>query len=895
MKIMLNRFFLLIAIVVGIIFINCINVNAEAVNKCDAKTVFDKYKPKADSDASNVTIKIVFNEDVNKTKYSTVVFTLDSVKYGNKFESEKKITEKIELSADPDKALTLTVDKVKEWTGGLDTVMLIFKKTAGDDPDCSGDISFTIKLVGLGRSSSSSGTTGKLDNDYSYGALHIDCSNDSSWAPKDYEFNKYFCAGKKAAESAGNSYDFSSDVSSTMAPLYCKKNDIYKDGELKKEEYYTNVNYYFGTSKTKSKEAIGHYKYHFSPGVVDESKTVDLYCEKTCDEEVEVYYGPPVVSRAGMCFQYNVKVISRTNCYPSGTIPAPMTYSVCTPYPYCTEPGWDGNAGGPNEDFDRCVKNCDGGKYTKKCSSKCYNSVYKKSNKMNSFNLNPFANKLSGNHGLQMGNEINSAILKCANNDYSAGVYRNGEKNYGCYYYDGSIIRWYGLEANLTYYGYQSIYRAPGRWYKTVSSWGIGTPYQVPYDEGFYREPHGGGSWCTDYCSWNGCSKGSSLYLNDYNRIKDEADNKAAFQKAKELCGASTSCTTTEETTVQTNFSMKVKINSDDNKNPYIKDGGDYIKINGDGVETSTKGYDSVIMENDSFDPESSRYGCYDSGASLYKNRYRAKIGFPGTWFNIKTGERSYVGHNTGSSSSWYVEDNKFCLPINYSITNESWLKFYLENIDKPVTERRKISAGSVPNPTYNILAKIENFGYYKWNFDVNCFFASDYVDGSGTKLRSVDLQNLFPNVGDPDNIVENTTDVVKEYPFNWSDKSITSKNDKYIINPIKLKDKIQKNSKTIYNDNNLEYEFSLSPGDISKLKDETNNYTLFKDGTYYKACKKDDVNCGPISPNGIPRYVSNVVTRYADRRLVVDTVTGKGVFCNNVKDATSGECEDFN
>ena len=32
--------------------------------------------------------------------------------------------------------------------------------------------------------------------------------------------------------------------------------------------------------------------------------------------------------------------------------------------------------GGPNEDFEACINECDGGKYTPKCSNTCYEKIY---------------------------------------------------------------------------------------------------------------------------------------------------------------------------------------------------------------------------------------------------------------------------------------------------------------------------------------------------------------------------------------------------------------------------------------------------------------------------------------------------------------------------------------
>ena len=914
MKKIYSRIFLFITIIVVFMIWDCRVVNAEDVDKCSEVVVYNKYKPLVNTTATDVTIKLTYDDSVKKSDYKDVIFSLKTV-------NGKEIAENYELSADIDKSLVLSIEEIKKWNDSKDTAIFGFIKTAGTDPDCDKDISLTIKVAGFGRLPSTSGSSGKLVADYDFNsAKMIDCNKKDSWDSADREFNTYFCAGKEKANELGHIYNSGYTISN---PLQCKKNQIYQQGELKGGNYYTNVDYYYGTSSNESDKPIASYTYHFSPGV--ENKKVDIKCNKTCDEVLEVNYGPPIASRAGLCFEYNVKIISRTNCYATGSLPAPETYSVCTPYPYCTEPGWSGNAGGPNEDFDRCIKSCDGGKYTKKCSSKCYNSIYKKSNKMSSFNNNYFANKL-GNQGLKMGDKINAAIKDCAKNDYSVGYYRSGEKNYGCYYYNGTIINWYGLEIgykednfvveDIKYYkswakGDYEFGHAPGRWYKENETWGIGTTYSVPYDEGFYREPHVGSNWCNDTCSWNGCSSDSELYLNEYNKRIDDQKNKDEFDRAKGLCGSKTSCTKTITTT--TSFTMKAKIYPEDSKNPY--DGVESIKIKEDGVEVpdkvdtsdsaDSKYFGTIIKESDIFDPGSSQHGCYDSGAALYKNRYRVKLGFPGTWFNMKNGSMSYKKH-AASDPAWYVEEDKFCLPTNLNKTNQDWLDYYLKNINLTKSERDIIAKKDDPDDTvvsvnnYNIEATIKDFGYHKWNFIVQCFFASDCPGEkcdfiSNIKVRSVDLSNMFPRKDDPESLIENSKEKAeaKEYPFNWSEKSNTEKNSGYVIQPEKLREKIHSSSGSIYDESNLEYFFDLSPSDISSLKSKTSNYTLFSNGDYYKNCSDADSSCKQ-TPNGIPRYVSKTVTDYAKFRLRVDTINGTGVFCNNVKDANTGECEDY-
>ena len=144
--------------------------------------------------------------------------------------------------------------------------------------------------------------------------------------------------------------------------------------ELEGDNYYVNKDYIYGVMTETLN--LGTYQFHYSPGVVTYGNAIT--CDVTCEEAVEVEYGPPVASKAGMCFEYKVRVTSRTSCNMSKAPEMPPhDCSYCTPTPRCVSSGggvW--LQGGPNEDFDACVKACDGGKYTKTCSNKCYKKVY---------------------------------------------------------------------------------------------------------------------------------------------------------------------------------------------------------------------------------------------------------------------------------------------------------------------------------------------------------------------------------------------------------------------------------------------------------------------------------------------------------------------------------------
>lgn len=113
-------------------------------------------------------------------------------------------------------------------------------------------------------------------------------------------------------------------------------------------------------------------------------------CDYTCREQLAIAFDAPQAVTPGNCFTYKVEIKSTTTCVANpdwDSIPDFRTYSgndnSCQNSPVCGNgtPTIDSPSisAGPNEDFDSCVVDCDGGKYTNKCINKCFNKVYGKS------------------------------------------------------------------------------------------------------------------------------------------------------------------------------------------------------------------------------------------------------------------------------------------------------------------------------------------------------------------------------------------------------------------------------------------------------------------------------------------------------------------------------------
>lgn len=104
------------------------------------------------------------------------------------------------------------------------------------------------------------------------------------------------------------------------------------------------------------------------------------YCKVKCTEKFTTTYSPPKSVVAGLCFSYKVTVKSKVDCITEQTgknlWPSNEPKSSCGGASYRAVCEDKTNQAGPNEEYDSCINDCDGGKYTKTCSDKCYKKVY---------------------------------------------------------------------------------------------------------------------------------------------------------------------------------------------------------------------------------------------------------------------------------------------------------------------------------------------------------------------------------------------------------------------------------------------------------------------------------------------------------------------------------------
>ena len=176
-------------------------------------------------------------------------------------------------------------------------------------------------------------------------------------------------------------------------------------------------------------------------------------CEVTCQEQMQVTYGPPVATTAGLCFQYKVTVRSKVTCFtkPKGEIEWPTPPDTCSYTPICGGDASETQAG-PNEEFDACINKCDGGKYSQNCINKCYKEVYGEKSKSSSKKVTKTSSQILTNKVLRLTNDSSSdpfySDSRCNSNDviiqtkeneqYCANYFYELKQKYPMGYYEKS-------------------------------------------------------------------------------------------------------------------------------------------------------------------------------------------------------------------------------------------------------------------------------------------------------------------------------------------------------------------------------------------------------------------------------------------------------------------------
>lgn len=684
-------------------------------------------------------------------------------------------------------------------------------------------------------------------SDYKEGSFNYNFCEDKTNALKSGSGTKFFTIKNYKQ---GNMIKYENDTGKEYKPgdaiaYKCNYKD-YIEGVKEGDKYYINRDYLHGEGTITIN--IGGYKY--TGDYSDTNAQLDASCELKCEEVVKVEYGPPVASKAGLCFQYKVKVTSRVNCEMTKEPNKPPEAVACTPTPGCLHTGgkYDGKTytqAGPNNNFDRCIKQCDGGKYTEKCSNKCYKQVY--------------------------GNSISKKV-----------AYRRtgarGDLLYEYKYVNNELIWDVGTDKNRYFSGTNTVVNTAGgapqdrdSYWNKVNKWGSSKHiYNLYVDQGIPSMED-----CNASCYWtlnqsDACTDTSKLrYLNDPAVYADQADSKlisdmaynsVQYEELVKKCSAYAACnTTTSEYTISVDYTKNGTSTKETINFPYTKNNDKNTKdtiTSKESAASCPEDATSIILDSD---------GCYNCGKISENKMYMTEWSFPGTWINNKNGKISYTPVTT---AGWRTITEKFCLPLNAADVNQKWFNKYqavlhgddtsysynntdyVQGIDcnggklTNVCEYKntKFTSEDAKNIDYNIKATARKFGMYEWDIDISCFYALNSIfpkekpsdncsmltcddddEKSDKRVRTADLDDLFPD--SEGNKLDDPSKTGKSAPFNWSlYAEQTIKDDQYISTPSNYAKWIQAKGASIYSDEYEDYGFNLTKEDIAKIKKEYNS-----------------------------------------------------------------------
>lgn len=810
-----------------------------------------------------------------------------------------------------------------------------------NDPElvnaCSGNPSFfavvyTVAEVGdemKGEEYSSSYIT---DTSLKVG---IDCSN-----PKDtFEIN--FCTDKTNALRSTTTRKFTireykngnmikyenNDSSKVFKPndalaFKCDYNDLVVGG-ADDSKYYVNKKYLYGEGQVIITE--GTYQYSEDENVYSKKDLkLDASCELKCEEVVKVEYGPPVASKAGLCFEYKVKVTSRVNCEMVKEPNQPPKQVVCTPTPWCNHPGgYPDYQGGPNDDFDSCVEECDGGVYSDKCVNKCYKQVYG-----TSVVRKTTGTEVTYDDVLELDDKPIDVLY-----EYK---YKNKRVIWDVGSKGGTVKRKKADGSNVTIKGgprqkgfAATVVPTDSYWHKN-NYWGYYSSVYTLYDRvGIPRKAN-----CSASCSWklNSSSecknKTNARYLNSPNVYKgteyegqsdfekDQKKNKEIWENLQKRCAAYASCnTTTAEFTISVDYTEKGSSTKQTIEFPYTTDKKATVQTEHEKTSCLPEEKSTIILHSD---------GCYNCSGANSKKEYMTEWSFPGTWIHTKSGKISY-NPDSATTTAWRKIKDKFCLPLNIANVNEKWYNYYQKVINGDDTSysfnnTEYISSITCPdgkklsnsceykNSTftkedaekldYNINATARKFGMYEWDLDISCFYAVNELfpkvseddkcetrcdDDTEIRVRSVDLDNLFPDKSG--NKLTDSSQTGRTPGFNWTSfAEQTNKDTDYISLPSNYAKWVQAKGTSVYSDEYLDYEINLTKEAISEIKKQFNS-GMNKKYTNWE---------GETEINSVVNYQSPLFRNGGILSKNSKYPVGNAITCNNMKNYRSTECEDF-
>ena len=514
-------------------------------------------------------------------------------------------------------------------------------------------------------------------------------------------------------------------------------------------------------------------------------------CTTTCREELVVSFGPPRAVIAGQCFTYEVEIKSKVNCISNlelNNLPDINKYIPNDLIPICNSARNHENQAGPNEDFDKCIASCDGGKYSQSCIDKCYTKVYEtkktkkeqaeaKKNSFDSYKESTLALKVRASDDdsacpAEVRGAVNANLIVAVYNYAQKTI--TGNFNGLNYFSKNAACKWnnyapfYFNSLQLTA---RTVCNDNGyNWYLGNTDCQYGARDAAYYDacmndgncmEGKYRRKHYEdrevkvGTKCTKHNKKGVCIKSEDVYETrsvwtgtyDYNAY-------AGVNGFKKEDGCNDNC--------QFNVSGgRYYSDREQAENDYVNNALSYFNeaigcINNAAAacHTDYATYQMTVNYDQDNNKQTCALGSNDKNCKTWdatgnkvlpsnesntsilisnggscSNRddyymYHDILTFPGAWINNKNGD---VVYNKPSNTNWYTyKEGNYCTPLNAKNVNAPYWRWYQNTKSGVTTKSFDEWAGSeyIKSIVYNINSSIKNFGHYNWNFDTACFYA---------------------------------------------------------------------------------------------------------------------------------------------------------------------------
>ena len=327
---------------------------------------------------------------------------------------------------------------------------------------------------------------------------------------------------------------------------------------------------------------------------------------------------------------------------------------------------------------------------------------------------------------------------------------------------------------------------------------GYGTPRKYIIDDGGIKRQYTTTYKCPEVCGYVQDDDNAKDCLQSDKEVRDhyvKAFDKITGQLAN--CTASAACkdSKTEENTFQIsadNTAMKDATrksseyegkNTTNSNNQCINPSGDiemFVPLVTDleRVQEGATSYECNI------NPNGINGKCYGKDNPNYWQHYKTTITYPGTWINLKNGERLYRKEGLDLNT---VRENKnyYCTGFDFDSVNEEWWNWKFNPIDCEGNSGIQEDMSTINSVTVkvddNIKANIIKFGKYNWSFDLKCFYGlsktvclpppggEDPCDSENStelcnlQFRPVTSSNLFPS---------SEGNGSREAGFNWTSKA---------------------------------------------------------------------------------------------------------------------------